>query len=219
MNREKIITASLCIAMGMAVAGFGASYHVDSKAGDDGLSPQTAWKTLKKASDAALAPGDRLLLRRNGVFEGQLALTVQGSAENPIVVDAYGHDSASLPVIDAKGLLAGVRLTSCSYLEVNNLEIAADRGTVQEEAARTRRYGVFATTASKGGLPHIHLKGLYIHDIFVSKQLGGLQDKGIPIDRLPNDSVGLRMGLMVDVDFFGNPINGQPDMGAIEVQE
>jgi hypothetical protein len=41
-------------------------------------------------------------------------------------------------------------------------------------------------------------------------------DKSIAVTNLPGDAVGLTVGLKVDKDFFGNPIIGTPDMGAIE---
>jgi hypothetical protein len=43
-----------------------------------------------------------------------------------------------------------------------------------------------------------------------------VQDAGIPITAIPGDSIGLRIGLDVTEDFFGHPIIGLPDFGAIE---
>ncbi|WP_460551165.1 right-handed parallel beta-helix repeat-containing protein [Ferruginibacter profundus] len=40
-------------------------------------------------------------------------------------------------------------------------------------------------------------------------------NKGITISPLPNDSIGLRIGLQVKNDILGNPIKGGPGMGAI----
>lgn len=44
-----------------------------------------------------------------------------------------------------------------------------------------------------------------------------VKDRGIAIAPLPGDPVGLKIGLEAKVDFFGNPIVGAPDMGAIEM--
>jgi hypothetical protein len=41
-------------------------------------------------------------------------------------------------------------------------------------------------------------------------------NRGIPLYALPGDSNGVAGGFAVSTDFFGNPIIGQPDMGAIE---
>lgn len=45
-----------------------------------------------------------------------------------------------------------------------------------------------------------------------------VKDKGIPIPTLPNDKVGLYIGLEVKRDILGNKIKGLPDMGAIEIR-
>ncbi|MEX0325036.1 MAG: right-handed parallel beta-helix repeat-containing protein [Puniceicoccaceae bacterium] len=44
-----------------------------------------------------------------------------------------------------------------------------------------------------------------------------VRDRGIRIETLPGDDIGLWLGLEVTSDFFGNPINGLPDLGAIEL--
>ncbi len=43
-----------------------------------------------------------------------------------------------------------------------------------------------------------------------------VKDKGIVIEKIPGDAIGLRIGLEVAEDFFGNPIVGAPDLGAVE---
>lgn len=44
-----------------------------------------------------------------------------------------------------------------------------------------------------------------------------VKDRGIVIDTLPGDKMGITSGLAVRADFFGNPISGLPDLGAVEV--
>jgi hypothetical protein len=44
-----------------------------------------------------------------------------------------------------------------------------------------------------------------------------IKNKGVKIHALPNDSIGLKIGLKVRYDILGNPIKGKPDMGAIEL--
>lgn len=43
-----------------------------------------------------------------------------------------------------------------------------------------------------------------------------VKGKGIPIEKLPGDQVGLKIGLQVKADFFGNPVGDTPSLGAIE---
>ena len=75
----------------------GTTYYV-SNAGDDGndgKSPETAWKTLARLSDAPLAPGDGVLFRRGDVFRGRVytrpgvSYGAYGTGEKP---KFYGWD-------------------------------------------------------------------------------------------------------------------------------
>ena len=57
-------------------------YHVSAQ-GDDaasGTTPRQAWRTLARAAQQSLVPGDRLLLRGGDTFTGSLTLTSQGDA-------------------------------------------------------------------------------------------------------------------------------------------
>ena len=45
-----------------------------------------------------------------------------------------------------------------------------------------------------------------------------LVKQGIEIELLPNDHIGLAIGLKVERDILGNPIKGKPSMGAIHVE-
>jgi hypothetical protein len=51
---------------------------------------------------------------------------------------------------------------------------------------------------------------------YVPRNRALVEDKGIEIHPLEGDPIGLRQGLKADCDFFGNPIVGKPDLGAIE---
>jgi hypothetical protein len=45
-----------------------------------------------------------------------------------------------------------------------------------------------------------------------------IKNKGIEINKINNDSIGLFIGLKAEYDILGNKIIGKPDMGAIEVK-
>ena len=52
-----------------------ATFYVDSAVGDDaaaGTSPAAAWRSLEQVNQADLIPGDRVLLKRGGLWRGQL---------------------------------------------------------------------------------------------------------------------------------------------------
>ncbi|GAA3804610.1 right-handed parallel beta-helix repeat-containing protein [Sphaerisporangium flaviroseum] len=74
-------------------AAAGRVYYVDSRKGDDdaqGTSPGKAWRSLGRAGDARLRPGDTLLFKRAGRWKGTLELRGRGTAARRIVVAAYG---------------------------------------------------------------------------------------------------------------------------------
>lgn len=58
--------------------------------------------------------------------------------------------------------------------------------------------------------------GLDIQD-YVSQNGLLVKDKGVRITALPDDEIGLFKGLEVSHDILGNPITGNPDLGAIEL--
>lgn len=45
-----------------------------------------------------------------------------------------------------------------------------------------------------------------------------IENKGMVIQKLPTDTIGIRRGLSVTHDILGNPIKDNPDMGAIELK-
>ena len=76
----------------------GTTYYVSPK-GDDsspGTSLHRPWKTLARAGDAALHPGDRLALQGGCTFEGTLHLSERhsGTAERLVRVGSYGRGRA-----------------------------------------------------------------------------------------------------------------------------
>ena len=83
-----------------------ATYYVSASTGNDELSGTSAtvdgksgpWKTLAKASEVKLAPGDQILLKRGDTWNEELAPTGDGTAKNPILISAYGEGAK--PVID-----------------------------------------------------------------------------------------------------------------------
>ncbi len=53
---------------------------------------------------------------------------------------------------------------------------------------------------------------------YVPRNVALVKDRGIQIPHLPDDKVGLRGGLEVRADYFGNPVVGAPDLGAVELR-
>ena len=89
-NRYFRLCAVAALAAGAAAA---ADWHVDSAAGNDaadGTSPATAWRSLDRVNKATLAPGDRVLFKRGGLWRGTLS-PVSGAPGKPVTYSWYGH--------------------------------------------------------------------------------------------------------------------------------
>lgn len=86
-----------------------ADYHL-SPSGNDanpGTTPQTAWRTLARASKAQFQPGDRLLLEGGATFEGELRLEAAdaGTREKPVTIGSYGTGKARILAGNGYGVL------------------------------------------------------------------------------------------------------------------
>lgn len=170
-----VVVASLCLEASAEQLG-GRVFYLDSRDGrdqGDGRTAAAAWKTLARASDAKFQPGDTLRLKRGSRFAGGLKLTVKATAERPFVIEAFGIGAD--PVIDAKGVLAGVHLINSQHAVVRDLEITADGGRTQDGGNRTLRYGVYVQAREGGTSSDVTLERLKIHGIFPEK---GSQSEG-----------------------------------------
>lgn len=97
------------------------AYYVDCSAGKDGnpgTSPALAWKSINKANNATLRPGDSLLFKRGCAWQGPLRVTWSGTANQPITIGAYG--SGNLPKIQDS--YSGNVQISGSHLIIQHLE-------------------------------------------------------------------------------------------------
>jgi hypothetical protein len=86
---KQIIFAVIAVT-GMASA---TTYYVDPAGsnGNNGLSPQTPWRTLLKVGISSFQPGDVILFKRDAVWNEWLTPPSSGAAGNVIKFDAYGN--------------------------------------------------------------------------------------------------------------------------------
>jgi len=85
-------TMSLATLFAVALPAFGATYYVDSVAGDDaaaGLCEKTAWKSLEKVNKADIQPGDTVRFKRGGLWRGSL-VPHSGELGKPVTYTWYG---------------------------------------------------------------------------------------------------------------------------------
>lgn len=117
--------AALLVACSLVGAPPGQRTFYVSPAGDDtarGTSAGSPWRSLERASEAVLVPGDRVLLLGGARFTGRLLLDRldAGNAADPVVVGSYGDGRAE---IDAPGDGAVV-VTDTGGVEISDLVLA-----------------------------------------------------------------------------------------------
>lgn len=160
----------LCLALGAFLvvgcntkqAGTGTNYYLDAEKGNDantGLSKEQAWKSLDRANALQLEAGDSLLLRRGTVYKGKLEINAHGTADNRIVIGAYGQGEAP-QIIAPDSSLYAVLIKNSDYLTLRDLDI-----TNKGSQRLARRTGVKVMCEEYGISRHIVLDALSIHDV------------------------------------------------------
>jgi len=166
---------SLAIWFSAALHAAATSYYVQPLLGNDensGTNQLAPFKTLTRANQLVLHPGDQVLLAAGQTFAGQLAFqNVTGTAENLILISSYPENADSndgRALIDAKGFVAGVCLKNCAYFQVANLKITANGGGMLpgQIAATDQRYGVLITATQQGEFTGFTLTNLVVKDIY-----------------------------------------------------
>jgi parallel beta-helix repeat protein len=107
-------------------------YYVDATLGrdeNDGLTPETAWQTAGRVDLEPLAPGDRVAFKRGEVWHETLRLASSGSADLPIVIEAYGDATeppAFVPTRTVTGWTAEAGQVHSAALDVEPLQVFVD---------------------------------------------------------------------------------------------
>ena len=117
-------------------------YYVDATEGsdeNDGLTPETAWKSLDKVNQTTFAPGDHILFQCGETWTGELMPKGSGIKGNPIVISSYGEGDKPLfmpgedrvlpyfnvanDVLRDKKINNGISFYNQEYWEIRNLEL------------------------------------------------------------------------------------------------
>ncbi|WP_168929009.1 carbohydrate binding domain-containing protein [Paenibacillus dokdonensis] len=198
----------VCGAAFFAVSASAAMYYMDSQGGSDnnaGTSQNAAWKTLNKVNATTFQPGDSIVFKRGGSWTGKLWPKGSGTAQAPIVVDAYG--AGNPPLLNGNGEEAAVYLYNQQYWEIKNLEITNDNG------ASSRRMGIYVVNEGAGLLNHIYVIGNNVHDVYGNNVKDGNGSGGIKI-RTKTGSVKSNYN---DVRIDGNTVGPRVDRTGIDV--
>jgi len=111
------------------------AYYVDSVAGNDannGTSTTTPWRSLAKANSVVLLPGERLLFKAGGIWNGQLKPQGSGTSAGQILISAYGtgvkplfNGGGTAPTNDGTYNYATgtVEITNQEYITIDGLAV------------------------------------------------------------------------------------------------
>lgn len=168
MPDKRPITTLLCVALQCLAATpiWGATYYVDSAAGDDshsGTSIQQPWRGLDRVNAHVFQPGDQLLFKSGSRFAGQLRPQGSGKIEDdkPRLITIGKYGDGPKPRLDGEGkFLDTLLLRNVEFWEIGDLEIT-NLGTNRAPW----RTGVRVVSDGFGKMRHIHLRNLYVHDV------------------------------------------------------
>lgn len=129
------------------------TYYLDCSASQNGNGTKAApWNSLVSVNALTFLPGDRLLVNRGTVCNGALTPQGSGTANAPILIDAYG--TGAQPIISGGSAEEALKLFNQQYWEINNLEITGGN-----------RYGIYVTgNTPNSSINHIYLRNLNVHD-------------------------------------------------------
>jgi hypothetical protein len=217
-SRPVLLVAALAIVLCVAPAraARGVTRYVDCSAATSGDgSRRSPWNDLATANATALAPGDRLLLRRGATCAGPLAPTAAGSSEQPVQIGAYGAGPRPRVAGDEQD---AVLLRNTSHTILRDLEVT-------NSGAEARRRGVHVV-ADGQLVEDVTVRGLYVHDVDgdLAKDSGG--SAGIQVDVSGGgrfDGLVIERNRIADVSRSGifvvagsgtRPLAGEPWPGA-----
>lgn len=162
MKKTLAVLLALILVLGVSPLCFasdaGKTYYIDPVNGKDsntGLGESDAWQTLAAASAHTFAPGDALLLKAGGIFNGTFAAKGNGTAEAPVTVGAYGDIvTDGLPLLTTREDAVLMHLTDVSCWTVSDLEFTAPKG-----------HGVYITATDGGVHTDVTVQNCVFHNI------------------------------------------------------
>jgi len=159
------------------------TYFLDAVEGNDtlsGLSPGEAWKSLERINQETFQPGDSILLKRGGAWNGVFEPGGNGEVNSEIVVASYG--TGDKPVLDAGGAIsdgqefsATIRLFNQEYWTFRDLHVK-NYGT-SEIGNPLHKYGILVEGRDIGTLHNFKFINLEVTDVngsLESRENGGV---------------------------------------------
>lgn len=184
-NAQKATASNALKAMAASIEG--TTYYVDAENGDDtadGKSEETAWKTFDRVNAKTFLPGDKILLKADGIWNQPLNPKGSGRDGEPIIIDMYGEGKR--PVINGNGtsgpsITGAVTIYNEEYWEIYNLEVtnleATDKPGEAMDSGTSERAGILIYSSNQEKIyKHIVVKNCYVHD--VNSSFSGMKTSG-----------------------------------------
>jgi hypothetical protein len=137
------------------------AYYIDNVSGNDNnsaISPELAWQSLDKIGSVYFEPGDSILFKAGGSWQGQFRFQGNGMAGKPIVVGSYSDGPK--PRIEGQGLVQNtIQLTNQKFIEIQDLAITNSGPTVEF------RRGIYVQAEDMGAVTHIIFRRLEVSDV------------------------------------------------------
>ena len=208
MFRRRLSIISVC-AVSLSSLGFGWSaapvsaasraFYVDCVAGSDtavGNNTAVAWKSITRANQAVLSPGDSLLFKRGCAWSGQaLRATWSGTAAAPIIISTYGIDVAKPRLAEAGIVVTG------KYLTVDGFQVGFKPVKLDPCGQPLGQY--YALVITQGGSHNI-----------ITNNLLTQATAGIHISKTAGDYNTIVSNALVGNNVMQEPFDGSGDLGA-----
>jgi hypothetical protein len=145
------------------------TYYVSPSGNDaaDGTSPATAWRSLDRASSAALRPGTRLLLQGGQRFRGHLTLNHldAGNARRPVIVSSYGKGRAT--IVTPRG--SGMVIFNTAGVDVRGVRVSGQQRTWPSGSG----INMFSNLPGNRKLSHIAIEDVDVSGFAYGISVGG----------------------------------------------
>lgn len=164
----RITYSCIIVFLFISSSALAASYYLDATNGNDrhdGLSPERAWKTIRKINRETFNPGDEIKFKRGQVFNDFfLIVPSSGKKGNPITFKDYGNTHHPLPILTYSGN-STIWMIDKVFVSFNNLELLGGKKVIEIKQSakgethhlvfkdcviRNSRIGIWVDTATGG---------------------------------------------------------------------
>lgn len=141
------------------------TYYIDPSGDDKNSGKNTGkpWKTLEQVNKTLFLPGDQILFRQGGSWNGQLHPKGSGVKGRPILIGMYGKGPR--PSINGNGIsgskAGAVFLFNQDHWKIENLDIS----NKPDSSKPGKRYGILVRWHDYGTGENVHINNCAIHDV------------------------------------------------------